>query len=208
MSEAMRPREYRRGRQDWRLHAVIVIGAGALCLKLQDGPWSGEVKALLTGLTVFLTALGGYSLRFRFTTVDDQGITTGTWCRVRRLPWDGIHDIRTVAVAESLPGPRTLTYAYRSDGRRVLLSCVDDDDLPVLDLEVAVLRSLLRERRRADWAPDPRAEPRIARQMARERRMDRFFLWMTGWRGLVVIFASAVLLLAGIIVYENLFGGS
>ncbi|MFF4450613.1 hypothetical protein [Streptomyces sp. NPDC001502] len=80
-----------------------------------------------------------------------------------------------------------------------------DGDLPVLDLEVAVLRSLLRERRRADWAPDPRAEPHIARQMAREGRTDRFILWMTGWRGVVV---ALVLVGAGFIGYHVLFGGS
>ncbi|MEU7604820.1 PH domain-containing protein [Streptomyces sp. NPDC040724] len=208
MLEVMRPREYRSGPRDWRFHAVIIIGLGALCLKLQDGPWSDEVTWLLTGLALAGGALCGYSLRFRFTTVDDQGITTGTWCSRRRLPWDDIHDIRTVAVAEMLPGPRTLTYAYRSDGRRVLLRCVDDEDLPVLDIEVAVLRSLLRERRRADWAPDPRAEPHIAQQTAREDRTNRFFAWMTGWRGLVMLFPLTVLLIAGIVVYENLFGGS
>lgn len=204
----MRPREYRRGPRGRRFHVVIIIGLGAICLKLQDGPWSDGVTWLLTGLTLVLGALGGYSLRFRFTTVDDQGITTGTWCRVRRLPRDGIHDIRTAAVAEIAPGPRTLTYAYRSDGWRVLLKCVDDEELPALALEVAMLRSLLRERRPADWAPDLRAEPHIARQTAREDRTDRFFGWMTGWGRLVVIFALAVLFVAGIVVYETLFDGS
>lgn len=86
MSEVMRPREYRVGPRDWRFHAVIIVGAGALCLKLQDAPWSGEVKVLLTSLAVLLTALGVYSLTGRFTTVDDQGITTGSWCRVQPAP--------------------------------------------------------------------------------------------------------------------------
>ncbi|MEU9165026.1 PH domain-containing protein [Streptomyces sp. NPDC048424] len=179
MLEVVQPREYRRGPGDWRFHAAMFLGLGSLCLKLQDGPWSEGSTLLLTGLTLVLAALCGYGLRSRFTTVDDQGITTGTWCRVRRLPWDEIHDIRMVAAAEIASGPRTLTYAYRSDGRRVLLRCVNDDDLPVLDLEVAILRSLLRERRPADWAPDPRAEPHIARQTAREGRADRIFLWLS-----------------------------
>lgn len=109
---------------------------------------------------------------------------------------------------EILSGPRTLTYAYRSDGKRVLLRCVDDEELPVLDLEVAVLRSLLRERRPADWAPDPRAEPYIARQTARTDRTDRFALWLTGWRGVVVAVALVVPVGTGFIGYHILFGGS
>ncbi|MFJ3724169.1 PH domain-containing protein [Streptomyces sp. NPDC090045] len=205
MQEVMRPREYRRGPQDWRFHAMIALGLGSLCLKLQDGPWSDGVTLLLTGLTLVLFGLVGYSLRFRFTTVDDQGITTGTWCRVHRLPWDEIHDIRTVATAEAAPGPTTLTYAYRTDGRRVLLRCVDDDELPVLDLEVAILRSLLRERRPAHWAPDPQAEPHIARQTAREGRVDRFFLWMTTELMLVVGAVFVGFLVVGCIAHGAFF---
>ncbi|MFF4450612.1 PH domain-containing protein [Streptomyces sp. NPDC001502] len=105
MPEVMQPREYRRGPGDWRFHAAIALGLGALCPKLQDGPWSDGVTWLLTSLTLVLGALGWYSLTRRFTTVDDHGVTTGTWCRVSRLPWDEIHDIRAVAVAEFATGP-------------------------------------------------------------------------------------------------------
>ncbi|MEU4356209.1 hypothetical protein [Streptomyces virginiae] len=163
---------------------------------------SGEVKLLLAGLLVVIGVLT-VSLRLRsFTIVDQQGIAAGTWCYVRRLPWDGIHDIRTVTRPEPVV-PRTVAYAYRSDGRRVLLSCMDDRELPVLDLEVAGLRSLLRERRPADWAPDPLAESRIARQTARAERSDRLFRWMSGWRAGVV-----VVVLTGIIGTLFLFAGS
>ncbi|MGW7440873.1 hypothetical protein [Streptomyces sp. NPDC054849] len=82
---------------------------------------------------------------------------------------------------------------------------MDDRELSALDLEVAGLRSLLQERRPADWAPDPRAESRIVRQTDRAERADRLFRWMSGWRAVAVV---VVAVLAGIIGSEILFAGS
>lgn len=73
---------------------------------------------------------------------------------------------------------------------------MDDAELPALDLEVARLRSLLRERRRVDWEPDPRVEARIARQTTRWERLNR---WMSGWRAFVLAVVFGVVVLAGLI---------
>ncbi|WP_371639604.1 hypothetical protein [Streptomyces virginiae] len=44
-------------------------------------------------------------------------------------------------------GPDAVTYAYRTEGRRVLLLCVDDEELPALEPELAFLRAPLARQR-------------------------------------------------------------
>ncbi|MFG2235267.1 PH domain-containing protein [Streptomyces sp. NPDC048723] len=140
---------------------------------------------------------GLYGRSRRMTTVDREGIVVRGLHPPRRLAWDGIHDIRCVAVPPRRRwGPGTITYAYRTDGRRVPLLCVDDEELPALEPELASLRALLLRQRSAGWAPDPRAEPRIARQNAREEAWDR---WFDGWRSYVLIFGVAAAVIAGIV---------
>ncbi|MET9687389.1 PH domain-containing protein [Streptomyces sp. NPDC006514] len=148
-------------------------------------------------ITVLFTAVLGWGLYVRsrqMTTVDEEGISVRGGRGPRRLTWDGIHDIRSEALpAKRSWGPSTVTYAYRTYGRRVLLLCVDDEELPALEPELAFLRALLLRRRSADRAPDPRAEPRIPRQNGRRTASDR-------WLGVVLTVAvlAGILLAAGL----------
>ncbi|WP_406738293.1 MULTISPECIES: PH domain-containing protein [unclassified Streptomyces] len=67
-------------------------------------------------------------------TVDREGIVVRGLRRSRRLTWDGIHDIRCVAVPPSRRwGPDTITYAYRTGGRCVLPLYVDDEEIPAVE---------------------------------------------------------------------------
>ncbi|MFE4637127.1 hypothetical protein ACFRJ1_27625 [Streptomyces sp. NPDC056773] len=166
-------------------------------------PWHGWAK-LLTG--VLMSAFVGwvlYARSRRFTTVDHQGISVRAVGGVRRLAWDDIHDIRPVNIpqVDGSVGPRTIVYAYRTDGRRLGLPCVDDVEQTAVGWEAVSLRSILAERRRADWVADPRAELRIARQAA---RWENAYRWLSGWRSGVV---TAVLLL-GVLAVVFLSSGS
>ncbi|MGW7460615.1 PH domain-containing protein [Streptomyces sp. NPDC054797] len=210
MHEGALPREYRHGRKG-SVAAWIALGGGATLLFLELWTSSVPPRWLQVLITVVLLPLFGWTLVARqrqFTRVDHKGISRGTGLGVRRIAWRDLHDIRTVTqprIAAESGMPAIVTYAYRADGRRLLLPCVDDVDLPAVEHEVLVLQSLFRELRGADWAPDPRAESRIAQQTA---RVERSYRWMSGWRVAVLGVVFAVVLLAGIIGYPILFYGS
>ncbi|MFF3621334.1 PH domain-containing protein [Streptomyces sp. NPDC002467] len=185
--------------------AIVVLFGGG-CLKTADLPVSDGIKWLIIGLFVALGTFAVLSRPRKYTIVDDQGIVMRNFGRPRRIPWDGIHEFRTVALQTSAVGaavPKVMTYAYRADGRGVPLPCVDSTELPDLAREVAALRSLLHERRRPDWAPDPRAERRIARRTA---WYDGLYRWSSGWRVFAVGAGIAVVVLAGVFGAVFLFG--
>ncbi|MFD7258098.1 hypothetical protein [Streptomyces sp. NPDC059874] len=200
MYESSLPREYRHGRSGSVAVWIGLCGGAALLLfQLWTSSWPGWVKVLVTGL---LLVGGGWILVGRqrqFTRVDLEGISRANGMRTQRLAWNDLHDIRTMAVPQGQgPGPTTVTYAYRTDGSRLLLPCVDDVELPAVEQEVLVLRSLLVELRGADWAPDPQARSRIARQEAGWDTMSR---WSSGWRPVVVGIVFAVLIVVGTVLF-------
>ncbi|MFB6618474.1 hypothetical protein ACIGFK_29320 [Streptomyces sp. NPDC085524] len=204
MQEGALPREYRHGRSGSAL-VWVALGGGAVTLlvPLWTSSFPGQVKVLGTGLVL---VLGGWALaarRRQFTRVDLKGISRANGLRSRRLAWNDLHDIRTMAVPQGGPGPTTVTYAYRTDGSRLLLPCVDDVELPAVEQEVLVLRSLLVELRGTDWTPDPRAGRRIAGQEARWEAISR---WSSGWRLFLVSGGITVVILAGIVGGALLFG--
>ncbi|MGE7390862.1 hypothetical protein ACQKM2_35845 [Streptomyces sp. NPDC004126] len=127
-------------------------------------------------LTVAFTSLYGwvlYQAPRAATYVTDESVIVRTEAWTRRVVWNDIYDIR------SAPAPHdramTVAYAYLTDGRRVRLSYIDNRELDEAALlrEVALLRSLLEERRESAWAPDPHLEERIARRAAREAQRLR-----------------------------------
>ncbi|MGW3328401.1 PH domain-containing protein [Streptomyces virginiae] len=192
------PRHYGNKARNWGFYGSISAALFSLSLTIWlEVPAPHWVKVLCTALLAVLLGWVLYSRPRQMTTVDHEGIVVHGLRRRRRLTWDGIHDIRAEALPPSLSwGPDTVTYAYRTDGRRVMLLCVNDEELPALGSELAFMRALLVRRRSAGWTPDPRAEPRIARRIARRAAWDR---WMNGWRAFVVLFAFVALLLAGFI---------
>lgn len=170
------PRRYRAKPRNWGLGVLLFASIGLVLLKVGlDTSMPGWGIALLG---VLLAAFGAGALYVRtrcFATVDRKGIILRRTFRVRRFAWDDIHDIRTVNVALRERGiaPGIFAYVYRTDGRRVLLPFLDDNEMTDVEQEVEGLRFLLAEYRRADWAPDPRAEPRIARQAARGEKVEQ-----------------------------------
>ncbi|THA49393.1 hypothetical protein [Streptomyces sp. A1136] len=123
--------------------------------------------------------------------------------RTRRLDWADVYHICTVTppppgVGESAM-PAHVVYAYRADGRRVLLPNLDDTQLGEEELprETAALRQLLEERRRPDWSPDARVEAHIARHETRYAQRYRTltsptFITVTAVIVLVVIIACTI----------------
>ncbi|MGY4391259.1 hypothetical protein ACVWXB_004558 [Streptomyces sp. TE12347] len=65
-------------------------------------------------------------------------------------------------------GPDAVTYAYRTDGRRVLLLCVDDEDLPALEPELAFMRAPLARQRSTGHEASATASDRISRPQSVE----------------------------------------
>ncbi|MFD3720085.1 PH domain-containing protein [Streptomyces sp. NPDC058674] len=114
-----------------------------------------------------------------FTNVDGEGICLRAVVRTRRLGWADIYDIRTVTPPSPSVGeratPARVVYAYRSDGRRVLLPNLDPNELGEerFSREAAALRALLEERRAPGWVPDPRVEADIAQHEARYAKRYR-----------------------------------
>ncbi|MGW7438903.1 PH domain-containing protein [Streptomyces sp. NPDC054849] len=194
MQEAALPREYRHDRRHSTAVIVLLVGKlvllGILSLEL---PWPGWLKGLILALFAAFVALAIAARPRQFTRVDGQGVTRCNGLGVRRLAWSELHDIRTVTVPQPNAGASIVTYAYLGDGRRLLLPCVDDEELPDAEREALVLRSLLEELRGADWTPDAQAEARIARQNARWERLYRpSTAWWIGG-GIVVAIMAGVL---------------
>lgn len=155
---------------------------------------------LLVAFAAFVVILV-YSVPRRFTRVDEKGITLRNVLRVRRFGWAELHDIRAEAVDEQVVrqfGMRALVYAYRSDGKRIQLPCLDDRELPhSVHFETSRIRALWAECRGPEWQRDPETEGRIARAAARR---DRWLRASTGWVAptvfVVVIIAVVVLCVA------------
>lgn len=189
-------RHYRTKPGNWGLFVVFLVTLGLFLLATFNLPWPGWAKLLAGALMSIFVGWVLYARSRRFTTVDHEGISVRGAFGVRRLAWDDIHDIRPVAIpqVEGATGPRTIVYAYRTDGRRWGLPCVDDVEQTAVGWEVVSLRSILAERRRADWVEDSRAEPRIARQAA---RWENAYRWVSGWRLFVV---TAVIFLVVVVV--------
>ncbi|MGW7343926.1 PH domain-containing protein [Streptomyces sp. NPDC054854] len=143
-----------------------------------------------------------------FTNVDADGISLRAGMRTRRFGWADIYDIRTVAPPSTSAGeratPARVVYAYRSDGRRVLLPNLDSDELGEerLSRETAALRTLLEERRAPGWAPDPRVEADMARHEARYAKRYRA---LTGRISLTLFCLVALVVLAVIITGTTIF---
>ncbi|MCX5406420.1 PH domain-containing protein [Streptomyces sp. NBC_00335] len=184
-------REYRTKPGNWVVFVAFFGLLGFFALATSELPWPRWVKLLVGALMAIFVGWVLYARSRRFTTVDHRGIAVRDAAGVRRLAWDDIHDIRAVDIPHVDGGtaPRTIVYAYRTDGRRLGLPCVDDVEQTAVGWEVVSLRSILAERRSADWVEDPRAEPRIARQAA---RWENAYRWLSGWRMPV---AGAVILL-------------
>ncbi|MFD5149071.1 PH domain-containing protein [Streptomyces sp. NPDC058401] len=195
MPDIALPRRYR-AKPPWGLGVLLFGSFGLFLLKVGvETSVPGWGTALLGVLLAGFCA-GALYVRTRcFATVDRQGIIVRRTFRVRRFAWDDIHDIRTVNAPPGDRGiaPGTSAYLYRTDGRRMILPFLDDNEMTGVEQEVEGLRSLLTEHRRADWAPDPQAEPRIARQAAR---------WESGHRyavvtGIVLVVLALIVFLTG-----------
>lgn len=201
------PRHYRTRPGNRRFLSILAVAFAAFFLTTWlDVPRPGWMKLSITVLMSGAVGFGLYARSRRFTAVDGEGISVSKGIGVRRLAWDDLHDIRVVAVPQSSGGvgPRTTAYAYRADGRRVLLPCVDDLELVAVEREVSGLRSLLERQRRADWVPVPGAEARIGRQTACGERAYR---WCSGWRS-ILIGAVITGLIIGCAVFVSAPGGS
>ncbi|MFD9355583.1 PH domain-containing protein [Streptomyces sp. NPDC060031] len=148
-------------------------------------------------LPTAFVAFAAYARPRRFTALDREGISVRGPLRVRRLPWAELRDVRAESVRERLQtagAPRVQAYVYLADGKRVLLPCVDDVELVAARTEVAFIRSVWAELRGPGWQPDPDAQVRIARAVARRERRLRA---LSGWPGRLaaaaVVGASIVL---------------
>ncbi|MFJ7271127.1 PH domain-containing protein [Streptomyces sp. NPDC099050] len=196
MPDVALPRRYR-GKPTWGFGVVLFVSCGLLVLKVGvESSMPGWGTALLGALLAAFCAGLLYAGTRAFTTVDRRGIILRRMFRVRRFAWDDIHDIRTVNAPPGDRGmaPGTSVYLYRTDGRRMILPFLDDNEMTGVEQEVEGLRSLLTERRRADWAPDPRAEPRIARQAARWEHMHQKAVVV----GLVLVVVAVIVFLTGL----------
>ncbi|MFJ1867424.1 PH domain-containing protein [Streptomyces sp. NPDC088097] len=140
-----------------------------------------------------------------FTRIDSDGISLRAGLRTRRLDWTDVYDIRTVN--PPMPGvgeramPAEVVYAYRADGRRILLPNLDATQLGAEELprETAAVRQLLQDHRRPDWIADPQVEADITRHEARYARRYRA---LTGRTSLTL---TTVAILAVIITCTTVF---
>ncbi|MFF3019425.1 PH domain-containing protein [Streptomyces sp. NPDC057939] len=133
-----------------------------------------------------------------FTNVDADGIFLRAGVRTRRLDWANIYDIRIVAPPLPPVGERAtarVVYAYRSDGRRVLLPNLDSTELgdERLSREAAALRALLEERRAPGWVPDPRVEADTAQHEAGYAKRYRALTGRTSLMLLVLVILAVII---------------
>ncbi|WP_327306118.1 PH domain-containing protein [Streptomyces sp. NBC_01298] len=125
---------------------------------------------VLTGLFIVFVA---YARPRRFTVLDERGIAVRNFLRVRRLRWAELYDIRAEVLdgqAARLGGLTVQAYAYRADGKRLVLPCLDDREQPAVRREATRIRMVWTELRGPQWRLDPQAESRIARDAARRER--------------------------------------
>ncbi|MGW1773144.1 PH domain-containing protein [Streptomyces sp. NPDC002104] len=210
MPDIALPRHYRTKPGNRALIVALVGGLALLLVQSWELPVPAWLRVLFIALMTVFVAWVLYARTRRFTTVDLEGISLRNALGVRRLAWDDIHDIRSVVIPHTQggAGPGLVVYAYRTDGRRVGLPCIDDNELTdaeQVEQEAEALRSLLAEHRRADWTPDPQAEPRIA---GRTAQWENAYRWVTGWRVAVVVVALTVAVGLGVIAVGVMTSGS
>nr|WSX47883.1 PH domain-containing protein [Streptomyces sp. NBC_00974] len=193
MGEGTLPRLYR-SKPGKALMVMGLVGmalAGVL-LKAWTESFPLGVKVLVTLVLTVAGAWVVYAVPRRFTGVDDEGVSLRNAGRLRRLAWGDIYDIGSVTPpagrGQDSHIATTYAYAYLTNGRRVLLPCVDNVELGEGGVlrEVAALRSLLEERREAGWTPDPQRDAEIARRQTRQDGRRRF---VTSWKFAVLLLA-------------------
>ncbi|WP_165953659.1 PH domain-containing protein [Streptomyces sp. 8K308] len=192
MSVESLPREYH---MISRQRTIASVAAGAWLLLITGGLWAGgddvsaAARLIGTVLAPVLFAWLTVALRRSGTYVDLDGVRVRGVLLTRRLRWAELHDIRVESNTEASPlfgQPATLAYAYRRDGRRIQLLYFDENQ-PVFQREVELVRNVWQELRGPDWAPSPEARAADARR--RDRRL------LIGTLGPVAVFLPFVVLL-------------
>ncbi|MEU7119371.1 PH domain-containing protein [Streptomyces zaomyceticus] len=194
-AERVLPREYRiRPGRLTGVYLSVGIGVPAAALPIwSDEDIPGRVKWLITLLLIAFLGWLVLAARNCATSADLKGIRVRGMVRNRRLAWEDIHDIRAVPNPSAGMGqgqPRTISFMYGHDGRRIQLMYVDDNNVAV-EREIAALRAAWEGLRGADWAPGAEADRRIARKAGREGSAVTAMSW-----ALVSVLAATVLFVA------------
>ncbi|MEU3060947.1 PH domain-containing protein [Streptomyces subrutilus] len=201
MSARALPRDYRI-RSGRTTVLVLAVGGGWLAALLplwNDETIVGWVKLLVAGLLVVLFGWLLFAARRCSTSADLKGITVRGMTRTRRLAWEDVQDIRAVpnpSATMARNAPKVLSYAYDTDGKRLLLAYVDDVHVTV-EREIDLLRAAWTELRGEDWEADADAARRIRRQHAREAGTARATAWITGAIVLFTVLFAVFLLASG-----------
>ncbi|MFG2621888.1 PH domain-containing protein [Streptomyces sp. NPDC048507] len=199
------PRRYRtKTNRAFTLAWALGIPMGAFLLKVwtESFPYALQLSTTVVCAAGFLLVL--WTSPRGFTCADEQGISRRAFLRTERLDWADVYDIRTVAMPASTVGrfgrmQPDQAYAYRADGRRVLLPYLNAQELGEAEFpgEMAVLRSMLADRRADGWMPDPSVEAHIARHEARYGKRVRA---LTGKASLaIIIFVIMIVIMAPIV---------
>ncbi|MFJ8435908.1 PH domain-containing protein [Kitasatospora sp. NPDC094019] len=128
---------------------ILLLSFGALLPIWKDKEFAPSSKLIGSLLVIGFCLLVITGAARAGTLVTAQGITVRGIVRRRRLPWAGITRFAKVPNPNAHTGraaPAFLTYAFRADGRKVLLPAVDDKHV-LVDREVERLNALLAERR-------------------------------------------------------------
>ncbi|WP_405490222.1 hypothetical protein [Streptomyces sp. NBC_00096] len=205
MEQGTLPREYRtRSGSAAGLYALLgfvwLFGAARMATARFLPVWYRVAFVVLLGAFIAFVV---YARPRRFTVLDEKGISVRGLLGVRRLGWDELHDVRAEAWPEQMRtvagAPRVFGCAYRADGKRVVLPCVDDREVAGVHAEVARIRSVWTRLRGPRWEPDPAAEARIARDAARRDR------WVRAGSGWAVPVVATVVIIAVIVLCLVLF---
>ncbi|MET9606332.1 PH domain-containing protein [Streptomyces sp. NPDC006512] len=197
MGAGLLPRDYRvRAERMTGAYTAVGIGApGVLLSVLTMEHVAPGVKPLIAAPVLALFGWLVWASRRCSTLLDRDGIRVRRLTGSRRLAWADVQEIRAAprpGAAAAKGRPPALAYAHDRAGRRLRLVCVDDGHVDVAR-EVALIRTVWRELRGPDWAPDPEARRAIGRQTARERR-GAAQAWGRG--ALCLLFVAGMALLA------------
>ncbi|MEV7730333.1 hypothetical protein AB0P15_37325 [Streptomyces sp. NPDC087917] len=203
MNAELLPRRYRtRVNKTFTLFWSLGALVGLFLLKT----WTAETFSFSFQLWATIVTVAGFvfilgTVPRGFTHIDENGISRRSAFRIRRLGWADVYDIRTISMPSSAIRrygrvQPDAVYAYRTDGKRFLLTFLNAEELGEENFprEMEVLHSLLQERRGGDWTPDPRVEEHIAEQAERyEERTNALTSW--GLASVLLIAVTTVIII-------------